>query len=170
MILYCSKTSRFFSPSFLCILGFFSLTIPHTGGHDYLIYERYFENISESSYSEIFKYASTEMLLFQFFIFANILNFDFQWTIFLCVVLLYLVIYFFIRLNNKKDAVQYSMIIATLLASAAAPYLYANVIRQGLSVIVLGAFFLYYFKYNSNSSLLYSAFVDSSVFRYISNN
>ena len=153
MVCYLLKINLRVPIVFLCILGIYVHTMSHAGGPDYLIYSLFYESILDKQWSEIFDLLGTELWLLPFFTIFRWLNLDFRWALFFSALLLYLILKLCSLLSKNNYSYFFSWCFATLLASPMAPYLFGNVIRQGLASIVVLYFMAAYLKGNIGGGL-----------------
>lgn len=154
--LYTFKVNlRMIIPLF-CSTGIYVQTMSHPGGPDYTVYSNFFDRIFEDTWASIISFTSTEFLILPFFGFIRWMDIDFRWAIFLSVFGTYLALKFFLLRSSKVSSYQFSWGVATLMASPMAPYLYGNVIRQGIASIVIVFFMTVYLNGKASGSLRYS--------------
>lgn len=137
LVFYLLKVNLRIPIVFLCILGIYVHIMSHSGGPDYPIYRLFYEGILNKEWSDVFNFLGTELWIYPFLFFFRLLNLDFRWALFFSALLLYLMLKFFSLLSKRNSSYYFSWCLATILASPMAPYLFGNVIRQGLASIVI---------------------------------
>lgn len=128
-------------------------TMCHPGGPDYLIYERFYINLVNKDWNDIFSFLSSELLLLPFFLLGFLFDVGYRWAVFLCFLFLYVLIYLRLLLSKNNLSYFFSLAIATLLVSPMAPYLFGNVIRQGLATFVVIYFMVCHLSGNAGNGL-----------------
>jgi len=137
LALYLLKVNLRVPIVFLCVFGIYVHIMSHSGGPDYPIYSLFFEGILNKDWSEVFNFLGAELWIYPFLSFFKWLNIDFRWALFFSALFLYLTLKLCSLLSKINCSYCFSWCIATLLASPMAPYLFGNVIRQGLASIVI---------------------------------
>lgn len=139
-----------------CSAGIYVQTMSHPGGPDYIVYSNFFDRFFEDTWASIISFTSTEFLILPFFGFIRWMDLDFRLAIFATMFGTYMALNFFLLRSSRLLSYQFSWGVATLMASPMAPYLFGNVIRQGVASIVIVFFMSVYLNGKANGSLRYS--------------
>lgn len=156
IVLYALKIDVRLPVFIFCIFCIYVQTISHPGGPDYIVYERFYNDVIHQDWNTTFRFLSSELLLLPFFLLGFTFDIGFRWSIFSCFLLLYIFLYFRLFLSKKNYSYFFSLTFATLLVSPMAPYLFGNVIRQGLASLVVIYFMIFHLSGTAGNGLRFT--------------